>query len=628
MRMSDYTDRANYDALISLIRERQEQGREPPAKWLEELERIRQTKPTWMTPPTVIVPPPSAAPPPPPPPAAPPRASVPFRPGERIPILVNDEYERVATEVLEVMSRRMSVFQVAGKLVQVQETKSTSLPFFAREKENPRLFPMKPIAARVLASKECRFTQDKPTKDAGVIDSKTIAPPEWLGSALIDRSDLDPIPAISGLMQAPTLRADGQLVWERGYDASTGIYMATDLVVNVPENPTMTDARVAMARLLDLVCDFDFSNSAGRSVWVAGLLSIVARHTFKGPAPAFIIDASMKGSGKSKLADLISVIAMGIKASRMYYTDDDTEMDKRITALALSGEQMVLIDNVVGTLASPPLDAALTSDAYCGRVLGKSEMKASVPMKIVWLVTGNGMIIGADTARRSIFARLEPKTEHPEDRTGPRPGTFWRYPDLIGYALAHRAELLGYALTIVKAYILAGRPDMGLQPMGSFEAWSGTIRGSIVFAGVEDPCVTVRDARAADLQDQALRMMVECWPFDNGEVVTSTMLLERAEIEQPMGLDMSERDKFDKSLNQRTQWRNALLEWLPAKRGELPTARDLGYALRAVKGSIIGDYMIEAGKHSKSGIPWKRVRVSGVEPEKTVVDGSSLSLVK
>jgi hypothetical protein len=62
--------------------------------------------------------------------------------------------------------------------------------------------------------------------------------------------------------------------------------------------------------------------------------------TFNGPVPIIIIDASMKGAGKSKLADLVSVIAAGMKASRMFYTEDDVEMDKRITALALAGEQI------------------------------------------------------------------------------------------------------------------------------------------------------------------------------------------------------------------------------------------------------------------------------------------------
>jgi hypothetical protein len=255
-------------------------------------------------------------------------------------------------------------------------------------------------------------------------------------------------------------------------------------------------------------------------------------------------------------------------------------------------------------------------------------MTAAVPMKIVWFVTGNGLIIGADTARRAIIARLEPTTDHPEDRTGPRPGQPWRYPDLLGYASEHRAELLGYALTVIKAYIQNGSPDMKLTPMGSFEAWSNTIRSAIVYAGAPDPCATIADARKADLQDHALRMMVECWPVANNVEVTASSLIAWADVQpntNPNYPNYSEQT----TPSAREMWKAALLEWLPAKKGELPTARELGYALRAIKGSIIGDFKIEAGELLKSGVPWKRIRVNGSDDNAESVDNKSLvSLVR
>jgi hypothetical protein len=535
--------------------------------------------------------------------------------------------QRVVKEVLTVWGARYCVFQTGGKLVEVQTDDSKNIPFLVCEPNQPRLVTVGSMRARVLASRECVFLQEKMSKD-GTPDSKEILPPDWLGSAITTAIKFENIPILSALVLAPTLRSDGALIWEQGYDASTGIYLSSDVKVNVPESPTQTDAKVAMGRLLDLISDFDFVNDAARSVWVAGVLSIVARHTFNGPVPIIIIDASIKGAGKSKLADLASIIASGGRAPRMFYTDDDSEMDKRITALALDGSQTVLIDNIAGKLASPPLDAALTSDRYKGRVLGKSEMTSAVPMKIVWFATGNGLIIGADTARRSIIARLEPSTDHPEDRTGPRPGVTWKYPDILGYAQEHRAEFLSYALTIVKAFIQAGRPSMGLKPMGSFEAWSDTIRAAIVFAGAADPCETVAQARAADLQASALRMMVECWPVADEVSVTCASLIEWANIEPPMA-DMTKRAMFDKERPIREQWRNALLEWLPAKKGDLPTARELGYALRSIKGSVVGNFRIESGEHTKSGIPWRRVRIGGTSnTSPPVIQGSPVSLVR
>ncbi len=496
----------------------------------------------------------------------------------------------------------------------MQTAKGPELKFIVCEPDTPRLAMVGPVRARGLADQECKFATEKITKEGPTVSP--CLPPDWLGGQIVARPKFENIPVITALAQAPTLRHDGEIIWEQGYDISTGIYLTSDLRVGVPEFPTQVDAADALAQLLDLVCDFDFANAGGSSVWIAGLLSIVARHTFSGPVPMFIIDASKRGSGKTTLADLAAIIGIGVKACRMFYTDDDVEMDKRITALALAGEQFALIDNVVGKLASPPLDAALTSESYRGRVLGKSEMTAAMPMKIVWFVTGNGLIIGADLARRSLLARLEPSTDHPEDRTGPKPGQLWKYRDLVGHVRANRARYLGYALTIVRAYILAGRPDMGFKtPMGSFEAWSDTIRSAIVFAGGVDPCITIDDTRKADLEDYAFRTMVECWPVEDDVVVTASTLIEWATLDPPLS-DTTKRELFERTRTIREQWRAALLEWLPARKGDLPTARELGYALRAMKGSIVKDYKIEAGEHTKSGIPWKRVRVSGTPPAK------------
>jgi hypothetical protein len=613
--MTSEPTRARYDALVQLVAEQLQQNKQPAAAWIEEIARIEAARPEWVTAAAPVPPPiPAAASPgapPPAPPNTPPSALKPIEPGVRWPVTVDEHTERIVGEVLSVFARRVCVFQAGGKLFEIQIDKGHDMKFLACEPNMPRLLMVGGVRARMLAGRECQFSQEKNTKEGPT--TTPCLPPEWLGGAIVTRPSFDDVPVLAALACAPTLRRDGALIWERGYDASTGIYLASDLKVSVPENPTQDEAKAAMAKLLDLVSDFDFVNPAGKSVWVAGVLSIAARHTFNGPVPIIIVDASKRGSGKTTLVDVASIIATGVKTSRMFYTDDDVEMDKRITSLALAGEQTVLIDNIVGKLASPPLDAALTSDSYKGRVLGKSEMTPAMPMKIVWFATGNGLVIGADTARRAILARLEPTVDRPEERTGPKPGETWKYPDLLGYVTENRTELLSYALTVVKAYIQAGRPNMGLTPMGSFVAWSDTIRQAIVWAGAADPCETIKDARAADLDDHALRTMVECWPVADEVVVTTAALIRMAEM--PM----------EGSTNE--MWRNALLDWLPAKGGaQLPTARDLGYALRSIKGSIVEKYKIEAGTHSRSGIPWKRISVGEVSSPASQLSDNVLNL--
>lgn len=513
-------------------------------------------------------------------------------------------------EVLTVWGARYCVFQSAGKLLEIQVDPGKNLPFLAREIQTPRMVTISATRARALAAEECTFGREKTAKD-GSPTMVPCLPPDWLGSAIVTRPNFTEIPVFAGLSQAPTLRRDGGLIRDVGYDCSTGIYLAEHVPVTVPELPTIEDARHAVAHLLDLVSDFDFVNAAGKSVWLQGVLSLVCRHTFSGPAPMTIIDASKKGSGKTTLADLASIIAMGTKAPRMFFTDDDTEMDKRITSLGIAGEQFVLIDNIVGKFASPPLDAALTSESYKGRVLGKIEMTPAVPMKIVWFATGNGIVIGADMARRALLARLEPTTDHPEDRTGPRPGQPWKYPRLTQHVQQYREAYLSSALTVVRAYVLAGRPNMHLTPMGSFEDWSDTIRAAIVWSGACDPCNTVGALREADLQENALRTMVECWPVADDVEVTTPTLLGWAEMAAPPGADQQTRNGFENTRTLREMWRNALLEWLPAKQGVLPTPRELGYALRSIKGAVVNGYKVDSGAALRSGVPWCRKRVAG-----------------
>jgi hypothetical protein len=156
-------------------------------------------------------------------------------------------------------------------------------------------------------------------------------------------------------------------------------------------------------------------------------------------------------------------------------------MEKRITALALDGDLLVLLDNVSGTFGWPSLDAALTGTTWSGRILGSSKMTGRLDLSATWIATGNNVQIGADTARRVLRIRLDSPEENPETRTG------FRHSDLAAWVLAERPRLLASALTILRAFCHAGRPADGLEPWGSFESWSSLVRGAVRFATGIDP---------------------------------------------------------------------------------------------------------------------------------------------
>lgn len=220
------------------------------------------------------------------------------------------------------------------------------------------------------------------------------------------------------------------------------------------------------------------------------MLTPLARPAFEGPSPLNLIDANTRGTGKSLSADVVSTVLTGRPAARMSYSRDEDEIRKSITGLALEAAQLVLIDNVSGVFGSPTLDRALTAWTWCDRILGSND-QVELPLPMTWYATGNNVALHRDTPRRCLHVRLESPEERPEERT------VFRHPQLLPWVRRHRGRVLSAALTLLRAYVVAGRPAQGLPVMGSFESWSDLVRSAIVWRGLPDPAVTRNDLELA-----------------------------------------------------------------------------------------------------------------------------------
>src|SRR5690606_7283472 len=289
---------------------------------------------------------------------------------------------------------------------------------------------------------------------------------------------------LEGVVDSPVLRHDGTVLDGPGYDDTTGLlYQPNARYPTLPACPSVDDARAAAERLLDAVCDFPFQPEAHRAAWLAGVLTPLARFAFRGPAPLFLMDANVRGAGKSLLADVTGEIVSGRPMPRTPQALDETEEAKRITAIAIEGDRLLLIDNISKPLGSGALDTVLTGTTWSERILGKSE-KVSLPLLTVWYGTGNNVTFKGDTSRRCLHIRLDSDLEKPEVRDG------FKHPDLLAWVHGHRAELVIAALTILRGYCAAGRPAVGLKAWGSFEGWSALVRNALVWAGLPDPAET------------------------------------------------------------------------------------------------------------------------------------------
>jgi hypothetical protein len=392
-------------------------------------------------------------------------------------------------------------------------------------------------------------------------------PPDWNVKAMSAWHDWSHMRLLRGVVTVPTIRPDGSLLDTAGYDPATQlVYLAGECRPQIAGEPTRDDATAALGLLSEIVCDFPFARPWHWSALLADLLTLVGRHAYDGPAPLFAIDATTAGIGKSLLADVIFLIAFGNPAFRWANPGTDDETRKRITSLAMSGRPAVLIDNVAGTFGSAAMDAALTATSWADRQLGFNR-DVQLPLKIVWNLTANNLIVGGDTGRRVCPIRLEAKDEQPELRSN------FRHPELLKHVKHHRTELLGACLTILRAWFAAGQPRRSLPAWGSFEAWSSVIRQAVVWLGLPDPA----DAREAfrtiaDRDSATLRELLDgiATLDPDGKGLKAAEILERAE--EVNGL------------------RAALAELC----GDKLTARAIGSKLAGIRGRIMGGRCIEA----------------------------------
>ncbi len=303
--------------------------------------------------------------------------------------------------------------------------------------------------------------------------------------AVLARGEYPGVRPLVGILEAPSIRPDGSIIQRPGYDRSTGyLYAPTEDFPPVPESPAQADAARALAELHEPFADFQFSDETHQASTIAALLNILARPAIAGSTPAVIHDANTRGSGKTLKADAVSTIVTGRPTAKMAYPKDDEELEKILASYALRGASIVNFDNVTGTFGGGPLDRCLTAgDTVELRVLGKSEIP-TMRWRAVIMATGNNIAIAGDTSRRVLISRLESPLENPEERQQ------FRHPNLLAWVRQNRPRLVVAALTVLRGWIVAGRPQMECAVWGSFEAWSAIIPPAIVFAGGQDPMRT------------------------------------------------------------------------------------------------------------------------------------------
>jgi len=415
--------------------------------------------------------------------------------------------------------------------------------------------------------------------------------PSKVAATYLERVGCWRLHVLTGVTNCPTLRPDGSILDQPGYDAATGILYNPRGVEfpEIPQNPSKDDAVRALAVLKAPIKEFKFVDAASKSVALSGFLTATTRRSLI-TAPLHAVDGPVAGAGKSKLVNIASIIASGHEAPVCTPGETKEEFEKRLGSQLLAGDAVISFDNCDDPLSSALLCQVLTESFPRIRILGKSEMPV-VPNNAAFFATGTNLVLVGHLTRRAIRATIDPQCERPEllefdDK------------DLIGTVFRNRPRLVAAALTILRAHHVAGRPVSG-APLGSFETWWGWPRAALVWLDEADPCDTMEKMRQDDPQTQALANVLAQWKAAFGaDELTTNEIVDRATeyAPQPPMTDFnSHRPDF-----MLPELREVLLA-VAAERGRVDTNR-LGFWLRSVKGRIIKNMRIVHGLRKRS---WK-----------------------
>ncbi len=332
------------------------------------------------------------------------------------------------------------------------------------------------------------------------------------------------LPPLNGIASAPLLDDSGAIHATVGYDASTGIWCerVPDLVSLMPQRPTRSDAEAGLAVLRDAFRTFCFADApmverAGvamvdtdqapgmdESAFLTALLTAVCRPSLPLAPGVLIRAASMSGAGAGKglLARCMSVVAFGREPHAVTGGSSHEEMEKRISSELMGGSPMLFLDNLNNfAVRSDLLASAITERPARVRVLGRSQM---VPLNatVFVVLTGNGLTVSEDLARRFLTIELDPKIEDPEARRFPN--------DIKADVWRDRRKLLAAALTIWRWGRLHDDLPAG-RAIGSFERWSRWVRDPLVALGCRDPVERLGEAKERDTRRQATAELFRAW---------------------------------------------------------------------------------------------------------------------
>lgn len=333
-----------------------------------------------------------------------------------------------------------------------------------------------------------------------------------------------PLQDLAGIATTPLLAADGSVRFTEGYDRASQMWLSNIPNLSIPAFPSFHDAQNALALLRFTFRTFPFADALmqldgqisavamdpppaqDETAFLNSLLTAVCRPSLP-LAPGFLINAPLysgAGTGKGLLVNAISSIAFNTSLNAFTPSNDTSEFEKRLASAFIEAQPIIFIDNANNaTLKSDLLASTMTERHIRIRPLGSSKSITLRPKAFV-AITGNGVDLSEDLARRFLISNLEAQIADPEAR--PFKAGFL---DTIS---SKRLSLLSACMTILRW----GRQNEGSIPfglaLGSYEQWARWVRDPLLALGCTDPVERIRALKTQDPERLAIEdIFVEWW---------------------------------------------------------------------------------------------------------------------
>ena len=432
----------------------------------------------------------------------------------KTPILCNGEAGRVFQEMATVLASHEDVFVTDAGWMYIDRNN-------AKYPGEVRLVELKASHAWGIMAKraEC-YRLEGPTERPVACHPSL----EIIKSILVSLNELQPdnLRPLVDLVGAPFLTESFEVVDTPGYDPASKLLVTFEAGVfeRVEESPDRDDVAAAVESLLELLHEFPFKTPAMQAAYLAALASPGVRHALpRANVPFFLVTANQKNSGKTTLCDIAGWIWTGRKfppiqsVKKRDKGETNDELRKQLTSHLIQKRTAVVIENVEsGTdIQASILDSAGTMQAdYEDRILNTNRM-ANGRLPFIY-ITGNNIRAVADTDRRVLPVELDLRCRYDARR-------FER--NIEKHVRENRARYVHDLLTILRGYVVAGRPLRGARAFDSYQEWVELVADAIGWAfGVHPLDARTEFAQSADEEQSALGRLIRAMqaldPHGNG----------------------------------------------------------------------------------------------------------------